>query len=330
MNATLDTILQDMALQETQRNDLDIPLNALIMRSDGKIKSSIYGEFIPSKTAINKLCSMYKLSPSHINTLMSAGRLDIVADTFNHFLLQDRKTMKLRLIGDRIKGIVGKNYKPFDNYDLFSITNNYLKENKLESKIEVVSNDDEYTRIRFALPDTGLDMGATIKETTEIGDIVQGGFEITNSEIGMKSMGLNTLLYRLICSNGMMEMISNGDNEEIFYKRGDNFNPFSEANIINQTLTNIVDQSFENINNFKKTKEIIVKDPVYEIRKISNKYNLNTHVDKIRENFQHEPQSNYYGIVNSITRTARDVDDYRQKSKLEFVAHNVVKQVALV
>lgn len=326
---TLNDILEEMEQEEKSRKDLNVSLNSLVMQDDGTLKSYTYGEFDPSPVTIDKLSSMYGLSNQHLNVLYDNGRPDIVAETFNHFLLNDRRIMKLRTVGgNRIKGIVSKNYKKFDDFDLFTQIGDYLNQCGFDYSLEVLNKDDEFTRIRFMLSDIQQSMGMSDEGGLD-NDIVQGGFEVTNSEIGSK-MGINALVYRQICTNGMMGLISDEDNKEIFYKRGEGFNPFSRRNMIDRGLNNTINQSDKSIEQYRRTKDIIVDNPIDEIRKIGSNYNLNKgYIDGIQQRFDEEKQNNMFGVVSALTRFGRDFkSDYKNRSKFEFIANDIVANVS--
>jgi len=327
----LEEVLQEMKEIEKDRQDIDLSMSTLNMLDDGKLRSRTYGEFEPSDACLKKLCSMYGLSMSHINALKNEQRYDLISDQFNHFLGNDDSMMKLRTVeGDRIKGIVSRNYQKFDDYDLFNFVDDYLKSEGLDYNMEFLNKDDEYTRIRFMLNDINENMGMA-DETGSDRDIVQGGFEVSNSEIGLRNMGVNSLVYRQICTNGMMGIGSEEDNAEIFHKRGRDFRPAARRNRLNQGLNNAVDQSNNSIRTFKLTKGINVKDPEREIKRIGDRNNLGqNHIESVQDCFNKERQYNVYGVLNSYTRHARDIgnNDYKNRSKIELIANNELNKYA--
>jgi hypothetical protein len=325
----IENVLEEMADIEDRRKDLNIPMSALRMEDEGVITSKTYGELEPSKATINRLCGLYKLNTGHIDTLAAEGRNDLIADQFNHFLKKDKSQMKLRLVDNRIKGVVPTSYKKFDDHALFWQIYEYLMQTGMDYDIDVLNKDDEYTRIRFMIKDIEKNMGSADEGGLD-SDVVQGGFEVTNSEIGMKGIGLNSLVYRLICTNGMMDIIGDDENREIFGKRDRDFNPYSRKRKLNNGLDMTITKSSENIQLFKKTKDIIVENPRQEIDKISNKYKLTkSHNEGIQEAYKKEQQRNMYGIVNSLSRFGRNFNksDYKNRSKLEFIANDVLHTV---
>jgi hypothetical protein len=330
MGGKSNEILSEMEEQEKNRKDLNLPLKSLIMQDDLKIKSRTYGEFEMSDAAVNKLCSMYGFSKKHMDILKEQGRGDLVAEQFNHFLLEEDKKMKLRLVDNRVKGIVSANYKPYDDYHVFSQAKEYMDKQGLHFGIEVLNRDDEFTRLRFIAHDYETNMGMS-EEGGLDRDIVNAGFELTNSEIGMRGMSVNSLAYRQVCTNGMMALLSQGENEEIFGKRGSNFSIFAQKPMLHRGLNNALEKADNSIYLFRRTKDIKVDNPEMEINRIGNKYNLGkSHVEGIENAFKVEPQNSLFGIVNGVTRHARNIGnrDYNNRSKFEFIASDLLETVA--
>jgi hypothetical protein len=328
MGDKFNEILAEMEEQEKNRKDLNLPLKSLIMQDDLKIKSRTYGEFEMSDAAVNKLCSMYGFSKKHMDILKEQGRGDLVAEQFNHFILDDDKKMKLRLVDNRVKGIVSTNYKPYDDFHMFSQTKEYLDKH-YDYDVDVVNLDDEYTRLRFKINDLETNMGMA-EEGGIDRDLVYGGFEITNSEIGLKGMSVNSLVYRQVCTNGMMGIGSSEENEAIFGGRGNNFSVFAQKPILTRGMENAITKSDNSIYLFRKTKDIKVEDPNKEFVRLGNKYNLGKiHVEGIQESFKKEPQRNIFGVLNGITRYGNSFkSDYKNRSKFEFIANDLLETVA--
>ncbi len=105
-------------------------------------------------------------------------------------------------------------------------------------------------------------------------------------------MGINSLVYRQICTNGMMGIGSDEDNAEIFHKRSRDFRPAARRNRLNQGLNNAVDQSNNSIRTFKLTKDIKVEDPKREIKRIGSRNNLGqNHIESVQDCFDKERQN---------------------------------------
>lgn len=326
----LDDVLKKMEDVECSREDINLTLNTLNMRDDGLLTSRTYGEFKPSDTAIKKLCNIYNLNHKHMKTLISEDRVDLVADQLNHFLKNDNRMMKMRTIeGDRIKGFVNTNYRKFDDYDLFHLINDYLVDNELDYNLHILEQNDEHTRIRVTINDIHDSMGAA-HEGGVNRDIVQGGIEVTNSEIGSTGIGLNSLVYRQVCSNGMLGFIGDEENKEIFYKRGRDFNPFARRSRLNNGINNALNQSSNSIKLFEKTKHIEIKDPKKEFHKLASRYKLGkSQIDHLLDMYTHEPQGNYFGIINAISRHAdrNFKNDYNNRAKFETMANELLSEI---
>ena len=325
----LTELIQEFEQIEEKREDLNLPLNALIMQDDGKLKNYTYGEFDLSPAANKRLCSLYGFSKSHLDVLAEEGHFDLIAEQFNRMMLKDHSVMKFRTVDKRIKGIVGKDYRKYDDYDVFTQVGEYLNNNGYDYELDVMNRNDEYTRVRFMIKDTEKDFGMTYEGQLD-NDIVKAGFEITNSEIGGRSMGINSLIYRQVCTNGMMGVMAE-DSGEVFHKRGKGFNPFAQRTLLHNGLENSLEKSVNGIFLFRKTKDITVKDPLHEIEKIGKRYSLNRgHVEGVQEAYEHEKQNNLYSVINGFSRFATDnlKKDYKNRAKFETIANDILETVA--
>ena len=322
-------LIKEFEEVESKREDLNLPLNALTMQDNGRLKNYTYGEFDVSEVANKRLTSMYGFSKSHFDVLAEQGHFDLIAEQFNRMMLKDHRVMKFRCIEDRIKGIVNKDYRKYDDHDVFSQVSDYMDNNGFDYDLEVLNLDDDFTRMRFMIKDTEKNFGMAYEGQLD-NDIVKAGFEITNSELGEKGMGINSLIYRQICTNGMMQLLAE-DSEQVFNKRGRQFNPYAQQTLLHNGLENSIEKASNGIYTFRKTKDILVEDPIDEIEKIGSRYKLGRgNIEAIQGNFEHESQFNMYGILNSITRTGQSFGkrDYKNRSKFETIANDILEKVS--
>ena len=143
-------------------------------------------------------------------------------------------------------------------------------------------------------------------------------------------MGINSLIYRQICSNGMMGVMAE-DSGEVFHKRGKSFNPFAQRTLLHNGLENSLEKSVNGIYLFRKTKDIVVKDPLHEIEKIGKRHSLGkSHVEGVQQAYEHEQQNNLYSVINGFTRYATDnlKNDYKNRLKFETIANDILEKVA--
>lgn len=151
-------------------------------------------------------------------------------------------------------------------------------------------------------------------------DILKRGFDIGNSEIGYSSFNVSAIVYRLVCSNGLKSWRDEG----VTSHRHSYFSDAEFLGIMNEAITNATTHAKEMIEVFERSKEIVVAKPFDKLQFISEKEDLSKKLtDKLYASFNAEPMNNMYGVINAVTRTARDAT-YLQKMKLETLADRIL------
>jgi len=173
---------------------------------------------------------------------------------------------------------------------------------------------------------------------TEItqGDVVQSGILITNSEVGMGSVSVMPLVYRLVCKNGMIAAdsgmrkfhtgrINEADgNMEIFrsvtIEADDKAFIMKLQDIVHATAEII---QFERIVSAMKlgTETKITSPDVPKVVQLASKnYGLTEYEGKgVLDHLIRGGDLSLYGLANSVTHTAQDVKNYDRSTELEMV-----------
>jgi hypothetical protein len=101
----------------------------------------------------------------------------------------------IRMLNAEVRAFLSDRYRPLDNYDL------------AEAVLPVLMETPEVSVLSCEVTDRKLYLKAVneqVQEEVAVGDIVQAGIVITNSEVGCGALSVEPLLYRLVCSNGMI------------------------------------------------------------------------------------------------------------------------------
>lgn len=102
----------------------------------------------------------------------------------------------LRIAGDEIRAVLSDRYTPTDDATLFEIVDEVLGTAGLRNEAMVrASSVGLSTVMRLTLPGEGV----VVKQ----GDIIEYGLDLANSEVGIRSVQVTPITYRLVCTNGM-------------------------------------------------------------------------------------------------------------------------------
>jgi len=134
--------------------------------------------------------------------------------------------------------------------------------------------------------------------TLETGDL-QTGITLGNSEVGEGSVFVAPFIYRLVCSNGLIV----AKKEITFRHTHRGYGEYSLGNAINDAVKEAQVSKVL----FEQTQTKQIADPMDEIVKMLKKLNLPSRMaEGVQEAFNIEPVSSGFGIINALTRYAKD------------------------
>lgn len=204
---------------------------------------------------------------------------------------------------------------------------------------------DRYRRIESCeLTDTRMYIEVVNERIqTEVvpGDIVQAGILISNSEVGMGSVSVKPLIYRLVCTNGMVADVGVGKrhvgriNESV---DGD-FGIFRDETIeaddraflmkIEDTVRAAVDEARFNalVQKLRDAKEapILPAAAPKVVELAAKEFNIRQNESEgILGHLIAGGDLSLYGLANAVTRHAQDVQSYDRSTELEATGYKII------
>jgi hypothetical protein len=212
-----------------------------------------------------------------------------------NWLIQNyyNKDVLLRLIdGNKVRALMSSDYEPFDNLELLQAIEPYCQ----DAEVKWAFDDDLTTHISVVWPKT--------QEVIRVGDVVQRGIHISNSEVGMRSVTVAAYVYRLKCSNGA---IGGGEGGGMYRFRhvgdSDRLRDQVKAAIESTHL-----ESTKILAQFKASLEKAIEDPFNYMERVAKDKTNDMTQEQFKaamDAFLIEPESNLFGVTNAITRAAQ-------------------------
>lgn len=113
----------------------------------------------------------------------------------NGWLLKNHERRMLRTLDGKLRTFLSDRYRRLDNLEIVGHVLPVIAEMK---GCEIISCDITETHLYLKV------INKTMKAEIVPGDVVQAGFIISNSEIGLGALKVEPLVYRLVCKNGMI------------------------------------------------------------------------------------------------------------------------------
>ena len=113
----------------------------------------------------------------------------------SNFFYKYRNLPMVRVLDHNIRAFLSDRYRRLDHLELCSAVLPVIQEMK---GAEITSCDVTDAHLYLKV------INRKLKEEVAVGDVVQAGFVISNSEIGLGSLRVEPLVFRLVCKNGLI------------------------------------------------------------------------------------------------------------------------------
>lgn len=120
------------------------------------------------------------------------------SENVNAWLESEAKPRLVRTMGGTARAVLSDRYRAFDN--------SFVMQAVLPAIYEASQGGDNIRLRAFGLTESRMYFQLSfplVSEQIRVGDVVETGLTITNSEVGLGRMSVEKLLFRLVCMNGM-------------------------------------------------------------------------------------------------------------------------------
>lgn len=226
----------------------------------------------------------------------------------------EREVMMRTMQDNQVRGILSSSYTPLDDIDVVPLIADILGDEEVDIKIMDFHNDYSHIRIVFN------------RLTTEArpGDIIQTGIHISNSEVGMRSIRTDALVYRLICTNGMVRDENNGRSSIRHIGNSDRL-----KDQLRMLITDAKENAQHLTNQFKEAVNHKLLEPTKLIEQHAQSNDLSqAQLKAVLENFAYYGDNTLYGAINSFTEVAQKQDTVEGRYQFERVGTRLLDRVA--
>jgi hypothetical protein len=120
---------------------------------------------------------------------------DLLVQNVNGWFGHERNKHTVRTLDGTARAFLSDRYRRIDNYDIAKAALPVIGE-MTDAKVESCEVTDNRMYIKVVNP--------RLEAEVRKGDVVQAGIMISNSEVGLGSVTVMPLVYRLVCLNGMV------------------------------------------------------------------------------------------------------------------------------
>lgn len=221
-----------------------------------------------------------------------------------------------------VRGILSERYSPFDDHEILAILNQLFGEAHKDIDINWWYRDNTGFHLRILFNDLTTQVG-TLPDGKP--DIHKVGLHIENSEVGKKSIRITPLVWRLVCSNGMMGWAVDG---EIFKQRHLYLKPHEMYGRVAEAIGSALKVGDAAIEHLIQAKETKIADPLEIIKKLSekNKYSKEF-MEKTQGKFMEEEGNTAFHVIQAFTRACQETKNADFRTEIETDATKMLLQL---
>ena len=335
----IQDMLQELLRQSAAKEDYLVNTSCLLMETaDGRPTLRLAGreevQLSPldiQPTAHQQIGTYLDIPARYYNRMLTEDP-ELLAYNVNHWFQRSPEQRMLRTIDGRARAFLSNRYRRIENLDIARITLPRL--DKLpDARVESCEVTEDRMYIKVVNP--------RLQAEVVPGDVVQAGVIISNSETGQGAVWVKPLVYRLVCSNGMVV----NDAKAGRYHTGRSMDSDEDVSIYSEETRIADDVAF--IKKLQDTVDAAVEKARFlqvvdkmrdsqgvalDTRQIPDIVKLTGSTFHITEEeckgvLQHLIEGGnmtLYGLANAVTRFSQDVESYDRATKLEEIGYKVM------
>jgi hypothetical protein len=204
----------------------------------------------------------------------------------------------LRARGDTLRGILSERYAKLNNADVFRSLEPLVKE---RYEVAWLAITEESWHLRLIDPELARDVTP--------GDRVYAGLHIANSEVGKRSVTIDSLVFRTVCANGLIRLVKG---RSLLHQRHVSLSPARFEAALAAAIREALVQGTGFLERLLWAAGERLPDAEAALSAIAARWGLSqTLATQVRETLSQESRSHQetlYGLVNAVTNVAQNQD----------------------
>ena len=258
---------------------------------------------------------------------------DLLDQNVNRWFNQNPERRMIRVLDGKVRAFLSDRYRRLDNLELCAAVLPVIQEMP-GSQVESCEVTPTHLYIKV--------VNRRVKAEVKVGDVVQAGFVVSNSEVGLGSLRVEPLVFRLVCKNGLIckDLVQKKYHVGRQVNASDDsaYELYSEATLaqddraffmkVQDVVRAAVDEAkfMLTVEKMRESTQIPLKhDPVKSVELLADKFQLteNERGDILRQLFMGADNS-HYGLVNAVTAASKIAKSYERATDLERIGGEIL------
>lgn len=332
---SLVELAQELVRRHDQKRDYIIPTSRLSLEENGKLEISS-DQFPLTDHAHGQIAAWAEI-PKKYYEKMRVEAPHLLQRNVNHWFSHFEGNRMIRTLDGTARAFLSDRYHRMDNEQIADAVLPTLLQDCGHGAVVSCNVTDSKLYIQALFP--------RLEGEVKPGDPVQGGLVITNGEIGDSALDIRPMIYRLVCTNGLITgNVANdaqlrrhhigrrvvagedyslysgetlaADDRALKLKIRDSIHALARPELFNRILAEMQDA----------TRQPPVIHPVAAVVELKKSYDLaQSEHDSILMNLIRGADYSKWGMVNAITEAANDHPSYDRAVELQSLGGRVLE-----
>lgn len=335
---TLEALGRELQRQREARQDFIADTRSLEMTTkEGGSRVRLYLGDNPQDFAVGEVAHQQISArlgiPYRYYQKMQTEQPALLDENVNTWLHETPERRMVRTLDGRVRAFLSDRYRRLDNLELCAAVLPVIREMK-GANIESCAVTETHLYLKV--------INRRMKAEVAVGDVVQAGFVISNSEVGLGSLKVEPLVFRLICKNGLIckdftqkkyhvGRQAGGRDEEAYELYSDETIAQDDKAFfmkVKDTVRCAADEAkFQlTVDRMREAMHVPLEhEPVKEVELLADKFQLTQaeRGDVLRQLFM-SGDSTRYGLLNAVTAASKICDDYERATELERIGGEIL------
>ncbi|GHU53706.1 hypothetical protein FACS1894132_06620 [Clostridia bacterium] len=334
---TMQELAVELNRQNTAKRDFVVNSTAMEMSDNGfnfKLNRYFDGELASQPTfgttdLFHRQVGSVLNIPAKYYDKMRSEYPSLLAENVNGWLDKKDSRHTIRTLDGTARAFLSDRYRRIDNAQIAEAVLPVISEMP-DARVESCEVTDDRMYLKVVNP--------RLEAEVTKGDVVQSGIVISNSEVGLGSVSVMPLIFRLVCTNGMIAADSGQRKYHIGRQNEEDWELFSDETLIADdrvlmmkladTVRTAVDAAkfAVIVDRLRESTEAKITAPIVDVVELTGKqYGFTkSENDGILQHLITGGDLSLYGLSNAVTRTAADVDSYDRATALEGLGYQIV------
>ena len=258
---------------------------------------------------------------------------DLLDQNINTWLDQKPERRMIRVLDGKVRAFLSDRYRRLDNLELCAAVLPMIQEMQ-GAQIESCEVTPSHLYLKV--------VNRRVKAEVRVGDVVQAGFVVSNSEVGLGSLRVEPLVFRLVCKNGLIckdlaqkkyhvgRQVNSSDDSAYELYSEETLAQDDKAFFmkVQDVVRAAVDEAkfLLTVDKLREATQIPLKhEPVKAVKLLADKFQLteNERGDILRQLFMGADNSRY-GLVNAVTAASKIAKTYERATDLERIGGEIL------